>query len=342
MPDVTIYTLAEELNMSPSMVSRAFNPDARINEEKRKTVLRAAEKYNFSPNKFASRLSLKPVKIGVLLNSNFEVNTKKMLAGVDEAYSRLKDYKINYDITVLNHDIHKFEDYVSAIEKYKSYDGVCLAGFSAERYTPLVNELYKSNPNIAQVQATNRNVEFLIESRHNEEVASSLAAEFLGNCLRQSERKNVLLFTGNRESTLHAVAEKAFFAACKEHGMTVIDSIDMKDNEKYLSEILPSVFAKNKDTADAIYITSGFSLSLCRYLEENEISIPFVAFDVYDGIKKYMEKGIISAAISQNVTKQMETAFEKLARYIIAGEECEKTVFTDVQLVLKSNIHQFE
>lgn len=342
MADVTIYTLAKELNMSPSMVSRAFNPDGRINEEKRKIVLRTAEKYNFSPNKFASRLSLRPVKIGVLINSNFEVNTQQMLAGVKRAYDRLKDYKINYDITVLNHELHQFEDYVAAIEKYKSYDGICLAGFSPERYTPLINDLFKSNPNIAQVQATNRNVNFLLESRHNEEVASSLAAEFLHNCLRGSKRKNVLLFTGNRESALHATAEKAFFAACEKLGMTVVDSIDMKDNQKYLSEILPAVFAKNKESTDAIYITSGFSLSLCRYFEENKIGLPFVAFDIYDEIKRYMEKGIISAAISQDVTKQMETAFEKLARHIIAGEECEKTVYTDVQLALKSNMHQFE
>ena len=48
MPKVTIYTLAQELNMTPSMVSRAFNPDARISEDKRKIVLETAKKYDFS------------------------------------------------------------------------------------------------------------------------------------------------------------------------------------------------------------------------------------------------------------------------------------------------------
>ena len=45
MPKVTIYTLAKELNMTPSMVSRAFNPDAKINEDKRTIVLKTAKKY---------------------------------------------------------------------------------------------------------------------------------------------------------------------------------------------------------------------------------------------------------------------------------------------------------
>ena len=64
---VTIYTIANELSMTPSMVSLAFNPNAKIAEGKRKLVLEAAEKYGFVPNKLASRLSMKTVKIGILI-----------------------------------------------------------------------------------------------------------------------------------------------------------------------------------------------------------------------------------------------------------------------------------
>ena len=36
---VTIYTLAEKLNMSVSAVSRAFNPNSKLSAEKRKIIL---------------------------------------------------------------------------------------------------------------------------------------------------------------------------------------------------------------------------------------------------------------------------------------------------------------
>ena len=36
--NVTIYTLAKELNMTPSMISRAFSPNGKISEEKRKII----------------------------------------------------------------------------------------------------------------------------------------------------------------------------------------------------------------------------------------------------------------------------------------------------------------
>lgn len=116
----------------------------------------------------------------------------------------------------------------------------------------------------------------------------------------------------------------------------------MKDNEDYFIKIIPGIFEKYIRSTDGIYITSGLSAALCRYIEKNGINVPFLTFDTHKDIKAYMEKGIISATISQNVTNQMETAFEMLVKYIITGNECPKTVYTDVQLVLKSNMHQFD
>lgn len=53
------------------ITSRAFNPNARVNEEKRKIILETAKKYGFSPNKFASRLSMEVVHIGVLIDPEY-------------------------------------------------------------------------------------------------------------------------------------------------------------------------------------------------------------------------------------------------------------------------------
>ena len=342
MKNVTIYTLAEELNMTPSMISRAFNPDAKISAEKRRLVLETAKKYNFSLNRMASRLSMKSVRIGILINSRFSVNTDKMIAGIETAYASLKDYKIEYDITHINPQEVSLECYTEALFRYKDFDGIIITGMSSSKYTDIITSFYEFNPNIVQVQAINEEVEYLFSSKHDEKIASSLAAEFLYNCLRKSERKNIILFTGEKESTLHSSAESAFKSSCEAFGLKLLDSINMKDNEEYLKEITPKAFEKYNRDVDGIYITSGLSISLCEFLEENGYDIPFVAFDVYEEIKTYMEKGIVSAAISQNVSNQMATAFEMLVKYLITGESVPDTLDTDVQLVLKSNMHQFE
>jgi len=341
MAEVTIYTLAKELNMTPSMVSRAFNPNGKISEEKRKIVLETAEKYGFSPNKFASRLSMKTVRIGILINSRFTVNTDKMIAGIESAYGKLKDYKIQYDITIMNSLENKPKDYIEVLNRYKNYNGLIVAGMSSEKYANMLNTVCKENSNVVQVQAINKSVDCLFVSKHNEETASYLAAEFLYNCLKGKERKNILLFTGDKDSALHSGAEKAFKNASQEFGLCVLKSIDMKDDEEYFSEIISDTFNKYSKETDGIYITSGISSPLCRYADENDINIPIVSFDTYENIKKYLKKGVISATIAQNVEKQMETAFEYLVKHIITGDVSPKTIYTDVQLVLKSNIHQF-
>ena len=81
---------------------------------------------------------------------------------------------------------------------------------------------------------------------------------------------------------------------------------------------------------------------MCEYLYERKIEVPLVVFDVHDHIKEYMKKGVVCAAIFQNVSKQMETAFTQLSKHIISGDKCEKVIYTDIHLVLKSNMRQYD
>ena len=340
MAEMTIYTLAKKLNMTPSMVSRALNPEGKISEEKRRIVLAAAEKYNFRPNRLASRLSMKPIRIGVLMRSMFKVNADKMIEGIRLSHDELKDYKIRYDISVLDATASD-EELLGKLESYKDADGVILSGLSASRYTSMINGFYAENPNVVQVQSVNEEANSLFSSKHDEAVAAGLAADFLFNCVRGMPRKNLLLFTGDLSSDVHSNAVVAFERSCCEKGMCLLDSVDMKDNEEYLLKSLPEVFSKYEGKIDGIYMTSGISTPLAKYLEENSLDIPFVAFDTHNEIKQYMKKGIVSAAISQNVTKQMKVAFESLVKHIIAGGECPPILYTDVNLMLKSNMHQF-
>ena len=341
MSEITIYTLAKELNMTPSMVSRAFNPNARVSDEKRKIVLDTAKKYDFSPNRFASRLSMKVVRIGVLINNKFQVNTDKMILGLKSAHEELKDYKIQYDVTVLDPSKYSSEGMRQNLKLYKEYDGIIISGMSSAKYTDFINELYGVTSNVVQVQAVNQNARCLFASKHNEETAANLAAEFLCNCLKKAVRRNILLFTGDLNSTLHQNAMAAFKNSCAAKGLDLLSVVDMKDNEEYFEKILPTVFEQYGDQVDGIYITSGLSLPLCRYLEQNNIDLSFIAFDIYEDIKRYLEKGIVTATVSQNVTVQMKTAFKLLVKHIIIGEKCPDVVHTDVQLVMKSNMYQF-
>lgn len=341
MSKMTIYKLAQMLDMTPSMVSRAFSPSGKVSPEKRELILETARKYDFVPNKMASRLSMKSISIGIVINTSFKINADKMVRGIEAAYENLKDYKISYDITLLENAKENDENCRNALLNYADYDGVIIAGFSADRYKDAINELYAKNHNVVQVQAINENADYLFASKHNEATASEVAAEFLYNCLKRSESKNILLFIGDPESLLHIRAKAAFEKACEAFGLNIIETVSTKGSEERLKTETALAFKKHNGKIDGIYSTSGFSYPVCEYLESEKKEVDFVAFDTHDQIKNYLKKGFISATISQDITSQMQSAFEKLVMHIINGETPEKTVYTDVQLVLKSNMHLF-
>ncbi len=339
MSKMTIYQLAKELNMTPSMISRALNPNGNVREDKRKIILEAAQKYGFVPNSFASRLSMKSIKIGAIINGSFDINAQKMLSGIEKAYTGLKDYKIEYDVTVTDSANDNETNFKNALDKYLEYDGLIIGGMGHEKYKKYIEEYKKIKPNIVQVQSTNEEIDGLCISKHDEKLAADIAADFICNCLKYNARKNVLLFTGNTESKLHKNSQTAFEKACKDNGLTLKECIDMKDDREYFEKLLPMLMKKHRGSIDAIYITSGISAPLCEYVKENDIDIILVTFDTYDAIFDYISQGVISATIYQNVTAQMKKAFEALAMYLINGNKPDKIIYTDVQIVFKSNIH---
>lgn len=342
MSKMTIYKLAKELNMTPSMISRAFSPNGKVSKEKRELILETAKKYDFVPNKMASRLSMNSIRIGIVINSSFAINAEKMIKGVEMSYSELKDYKITYDVTLLDLSKDPSFDYRATFNKYADYDGIIVAGFSAEKYTADLNVLYTKNHNLVQVQAINESADYLFASKHDERIASEVAAEFLYNCLRKSESKNILLFIGDEESLLHKRAKAAFEDACSDFALNILETISTKGGAEKLKNATLTAFDKYRGKIDGIYSTSGFSYPICECLEGKNSDVTFVAFDIHEQIKNYLGKGVISATISQNLSLQMKNAFENLVKHIINGEKPQKTIYTDVQFVMKSNMHLFD
>ena len=54
--DVTIYDVAEALNISPSTVSRGLKDHPHIHKDTKKKILAAAKEMGYQQNKFASSL----------------------------------------------------------------------------------------------------------------------------------------------------------------------------------------------------------------------------------------------------------------------------------------------
>ena len=338
---VTIYTLAEELGMTPSMVSRALNPNGKIAEEKRQRVLEAARKHQFMPNKFASRLSRRQVHIGILIYSRADHVREQMLQGIQMAYEKVRDYKVEYLLKVVECSDKEPWECERELFDLVSCEGVILAGFSQDKCRDMLQRFINRNPNVVFLQNMCEETDYLFASKHDETLASELAAELLENRLHGRQRRNVLLFTGEGTGSVHIRAAGAFAGCCGEYGLNLLDIIDMHDSESYVRENISRIMESYKGQVDGIYITSGNSVALCDYVQREMPGTALVTFDVYAGLATYIRNGTVCATIFQDIVRQAENAFDKLVSYLIEDEVPEREVFTNVLAVMKSNLRLY-
>jgi LacI family transcriptional regulator len=337
----TIYDLAAELDVTPSMVSRAFNPKARIASEKREMILAAANRRGFEPNKFASRLSRGTVRIGVLMVYKAEHVRDALLRGINEAYEKLRDYKIECEIKCISSSEKKAEQCREELFAFAEFDGVIVEGFGHSECTELINEFAKVNPNIVMLQNVCEQAEYLFTAKHDESLAARIAAELLRARLYYLKKRNVLLVTGSVNSSIHANVLKSFTQACKENGLNLVAHVDMNDDSDK-AVALTEKYLGRRSTVDGIYVSSGNSEELCEYVRGLKKDIALITTDVHSGIIPYIENGTVFASICQNFAEQGYLAFDNLVRYIVEKTAPEKVLFSETVPVFRANLHLYK
>lgn len=176
MPNV--FDIAREAGVSKSTVSRVINNQVGVNKDKRKRVLDAIEKLNYSPNAMARGLVLKKTNtIGVIVrelsNSFYSEFIKNIHYNADEkGYGALYCNRNSY--------VESNIDYLSSLNK--KVDGYIFIGegtVSQNELTTLVNSNYPSIviqakldvPGVTYIQidnyeATYKAVKYLVELGH--------------------------------------------------------------------------------------------------------------------------------------------------------------------------------
>ena len=336
----TIITIADELGVSPSTVSRAFNPKSKISNEARQRILQCAKRQNYVPNRTASRLSMREINIGVVYTSFYDLASDEFAKGIRDAYRELFDLKINLEFETLNYTTRTSDNLREILSRWENFDGVIVSGLSDPDEIAILNRYAKINRNIVLLQADIPEVDKLFVSCHDPAVSSRMAAEFIADCLKFSPRKDVVIFTGERRTGLHTEANDVFIRAAEELGLNVVGSFDMKDSPEMLKWQLYEMYVKQGMRPAGVYITSGKSIELCKFIKENELSerTVLVTFDVYPELNEYLKSGVITATIYQNLYKQAKNAFINLVKYVIGQIDVGNFISPAPELVLKSNL----
>lgn len=341
---VTIYTLAEKLNMSVSAVSRAFNPNSKLSAEKRKIILEAAEKYGYIQNKMASRLSQDPIRIGILMRGRIEAYYNQMLDGLKAAYMEYQNYKVTCELRTLSREHFSVSAACEILDSFleAGYDGVIVHGLYREEIIEKVNQLTEAGIKVVTLHNDIPASKRLFTSTTNTDITGHMVAQ-LFDIFLPKDRHNVLVFSGSMQSSIHQNLIFSFFHHAAAYRLNILRHYDTLDLPKIAETLVQEAF-DTFSNIDGIYISSANSMPIIRYLENNGLAgqVKVIASDVFDELNVYLENGTVHATIYQDPFLQGYNAFEQLYYHIAELKPVPSHVLATPQIVLRSNLSLYQ
>lgn len=287
--EVTIYDLADKLNISIATVSRALKDDPVVSRKTKKKIIDLAEKMGYRSNHFASNLrKQKTNTIGIIiheLNSNFITS---VLAGVEKITA-----EAGYDLIIA----HSSERYVKEAANaknlfHKRVDGL-IASLSfdtkdLEHFRPFEE---KGVPVIFfdRVERSSKYAAVIIDNYKSGYQATKHLIE--QGC------KRIVHVTSSLKRNVYSERYKGYKDALFDNGIPFDESLLIINDlsEKAGIESATQILNMNP-LPDGVFITNDFVAAVCmRTLKENNINIPqdiaIVGFN-NDAIGKLIEPAL--------------------------------------------------
>ena len=266
--EVTIYDLANKLNISVATVSRALKNDPVVSKKTRKKIFDLAEKMGYRTNHFASNLRRQKTNtIGVIvheLNSNFITS---VLAGIEKITT-----EAGYDLIIAHSSESSLKEAANAKNLFhKRVDGL-IASLAFD-----TSDLDHFKP------FEEKGVPVIFFDRV--EQTSNHAAVVIDNykCGYQATRhlieqgcKKIVHVTSSLKRNVYSERFKGYKDALFDNGMPFNENlVILKDlSEKAGIESARQILSI-EPLPDGAFITNDFVAAICmRTLKENNIKIP--------------------------------------------------------------------
>ena len=266
---ITIYDLAQELNVSPSTVSRALQDHFSIGAKTKKTIKELAKVRGYRPNSLASSLRTNRTNtIGVLVSWINRPFISSLISGIETA-ARQSGHQViisqSYDKTELEKENLQalFDSRISALivslaMETKAYEHFEL--FTQNGIPVVFVDRIPLMSDAARVSINNFNAAF--------EATEHLIEQ---GC------KRIAHFGGATHQTIYQDRKFGYIAALKKNNLHVDESIIFQSNSLNAEEgfRLAEQVLKMDNPPDAIFCANDTAaVSTLRYAKQNGIEIP--------------------------------------------------------------------
>ncbi len=287
--DITIYDIAEKLNISIATVSRALKDDPVVSKKTKKKIFDMAEELGYRSNHFARNLRIQQTNtIGVLvheLNSNFITS---VLAGIEKVTT-----EAGYDIIIAHSNESSLKEAANAKNLFhKRVDG-------------LIASLSFDTSNLEHFKAFfDKNIPVIFFDRVEQDSESTVVVIDNAKAGYQATQHlieqgctRIAHVTSNLKRNVYSQRFKGYKDALYDNNipfdesLLIINDLSEEAGIEAARQIL-----KMKPLPDGVFITNDFVAAVCmRTLKEHEVNIPediaIVGFN-NDAIGKLIEPAL--------------------------------------------------
>lgn len=314
---ITIYDIAEKLNITASSVSRALNNSNHVNEATKKLVLKTAAELNYKRNILASNLRMGKTKtIGVVvprINQNFFSN---VIAGIEDA-----TYQKGYNLIICqSNESHTKE--VQCVNTLINQHVDCIVisiSVESDDHTHL-KHVIEQGIQLIQFDRVAEELETLKVINDNEE-ASAEAVEHL---IKQGY-KRIALLEGPQNLSIFKQRKTGYLNALKKYNMPVVEELIIenawtkelgaKATRKLLSLPEPpdAIFASTSDfsalgvldVAHDMHLKVPSQLGILGYANEPFTEITTPSITTVDQFSVHMGKTIANLYFAEMENKEV-------------------------------------
>lgn len=348
MKQVRIKDIAEKAGVSIGTVDRVLHNRGEVKQATRDKVLSIAKELNYKPN-IAARVLKSPTiyNIAVLIpkSSNDNLFWNMHPKGIKQAEKSVHPYVV--ETTFYYYEMHSGEDFKVKAEAIiaSGPDGVILAPVLKNESLAFCESLERNNIPFVFIDTYIDNTRCLSFFGEDAFQSGRVAASLVDFGIHDDKDILIINIAKNLENVQHLSSRnQGFMSYFMEMGRNkrMKISVEVPDsNEDNVTEALDKVF-KNNTNIGAVLVSSSRTYAVARYLEENQIDLLVVGYEVFGQNITYLQKGIVDFLIGQRPVEQAEKAFKSLFEYLSNNSIPKGKEYQSIDIVNAENINLYK
>lgn len=297
---VTAQDIADALGVSNCTVSNALSGKPNVSEARRRQIQEKAREMGFEIDSVAQAMARNPINVGVVSSvapdDQYYLLLKK---GMEEEFARLEKYKIYpvYFDAWGKFDGHEKDQVIKWINE-NNIEAVCFCPNirSKEMLDSIVRRgipVFLSGGGIVPPKEIITTVS----------VDAYLSGQFVADFFRciYGQDIHAAVFLDSMDTITQRKKTEAFCNALGAYGITDVEVVEHFNKLDQIHQIMEEMLNRKK-SINCIYVTTGYTLEICQYLDEHQLKdkIVLVGTDYSPAIGPYIANGTMKATLLQN------------------------------------------